>query len=55
MINWLMALITKSLNEKVHHFSLDFGSALLANILHAPSTLISLAQDPKQALKVTLP
>ncbi len=49
MIDWLMTLIKKSLNEKIHHFSLDFGSALLANIIHAPSTLLVLAQDPKQA------
>ena len=49
MINWLMTLIKKSLAEKIHHFSLDFGSALLANIIHAPSTLLGLAQDPKQA------
>lgn len=49
MINWLMTLIKRSLKEKIHHFSLDFGSALLANIIHAPSTLAALAQDPKQA------
>lgn len=49
MINWIMNLIKKSLKEKIHHFSLDFGSALLANIIHAPSTLTALSQDPKQA------
>jgi len=49
MVNWLMTLIKKSLNEKIHHFSLDFGSALLANIIHAPSTLVALANDHKQA------
>lgn len=54
MINWIMALIKRSLKEKIHHFSLDFGSALLANIIHAPSTLAALAQDPKQAQVVPL-
>ena len=54
MINWLMSLIQKSLKDKIHHFSLDFGSALLANIIHAPSTLMNLAQDPKQAQHVRL-
>lgn len=49
MVNWIMNLIKKSLTEKIHHFSLDFGSALLANIIHAPTTLSSLSQDPKQA------
>lgn len=52
MINWLMNLIKRSLKEKIHHFSLDFGSALLANIIHAPSTLVSLSKDPKQAQMV---
>jgi hypothetical protein len=54
MVGWLMALIKKSLTEKIHHFSLDFGSALLANIIHAPSTLLALAQDPKQAQYVLM-
>jgi hypothetical protein len=52
MINWLMNLIKQSLKEKIHHFSLDFGSALLANIIHAPSTLSDLTKDPKQAQQV---
>lgn len=52
MVNWIMSLIKKSLKEKIHHFSLDFGSALLANIIHAPSTLTALSQDPKQAQMV---
>jgi hypothetical protein len=47
-----MALIKKSLSEKMHHFSLDFGSALLANIIHAPTTLVVLSQDPRQAQMV---
>jgi len=39
MINWLMNLIRKSTTTKIHQFSLDFGSALLANIIHTGSTL----------------
>jgi hypothetical protein len=39
MINWLMAMIKRSTTQKIHQFSLDFGSALLANIIHTPSTL----------------
>ena len=54
MIKWLMNLINKSLTDKIHHFSLDFGSALLANIIHAPSTLTALSADPKQAQHVSI-
>lgn len=39
MINWLMNFIRKSTSTKIHQFSLDFGSALLANIIHTTSTL----------------
>lgn len=45
-----MELITKSITDKsIHHFSLDFGSALLANIIHSPSTLAHLATNPPYA------
>jgi hypothetical protein len=54
MIKWLMNLINRSLTDKIHHFSLDFGSALLANIIHAPSTLTALSADPKQAQHVPI-
>jgi hypothetical protein len=43
MIDWLMSLIKESIKTKIHHFSLDFGSALLANIIHAPTTLTALS------------
>lgn len=53
LINWLMELITKSITDKsIHHFSLDFGSALLANIIHSPSTLAHLATNPSYAQHV---
>lgn len=55
MINWLMELISKSVTDKsIHHFSLDFGSALLANIIHAPSTLAHLASQPQNAQNVSI-
>ena len=54
MINWIMDLISKSINDKsIHHFSLDFGSALLANIIHAPTTLAYLSSKPQYAQNVT--
>jgi hypothetical protein len=54
MIDWLMNLIKDSIKTKIHHFSLDFGSALLANIIHAPTTLTALSEDPKQAQHVII-
>jgi hypothetical protein len=48
-----MDLISKSIGDKtIHHFSLDFGSALLANIIHAPSTLTYLSAKPQYAQNV---
>lgn len=48
-----MDLISKSIADKsIHHFSLDFGSALLANIVHAPSTLVYLSSKPTYAQNV---
>jgi len=39
MINWILKLLDKSKSTEIHIFSCDFSSALLANILHCPSTL----------------
>lgn len=39
MSEWIVKLIERSTSKEIHTFSLDFGSALLANILHANSTL----------------
>lgn len=48
-----MELISKSIHDKsIHHFSLDFGSALLANIIHAPSTLAHLSAKSTYAQNV---
>jgi len=55
MINWIMELISKSIHDKsIHHFSLDFGSALLANIIHAPSTLAHLSAKSTYAQHVSI-
>jgi hypothetical protein len=39
LIDWVVKLLERSTTAEIHTFSLDFGSALLANILHAPATL----------------
>jgi hypothetical protein len=38
LIDWVIALIERSSKKEIHIFSLDFASALLANILHASGT-----------------
>jgi hypothetical protein len=39
VVEYIIALVKRSLNKEVHIFSLDFSTALLANIFHAKSTL----------------
>ncbi len=38
IIEWIVELVKRSLKKEIHVFSLDFSSALLANILHAKET-----------------
>ena len=38
IIDYTVQLIERSAKKEVHIFSLDFSSALMANILHATST-----------------
>jgi hypothetical protein len=38
MIDWVIGLVERSIKKEIHIFSLDFASALMANILHATST-----------------
>lgn len=52
MINWVINLINKSLNTKIHVFCLDFASAMLANVIHTPSTIEYLEYNPEIATKV---
>ena len=39
LINWSIDLCFKSTKESINAFCLDFCSAMLANIIHTPSTL----------------
>jgi hypothetical protein len=48
MMQWCIKLIQKYKKQSLHVFCLDFGSALLANLLHASSTLEML--ESKQTL-----
>ena len=54
MIDWIVKLIERSTTHEIHTFSLDFGSALLANILHANATLDSLEKNASFTKSVTL-
>lgn len=38
LIEWIVKLLERSTMTEIHIFSLDFASALLANILHANAT-----------------
>lgn len=39
MVQWVLNLLNKSLSSKIHVFCLDFASAMMANIIHTPSTI----------------
>jgi hypothetical protein len=52
MVSWIVKLIGRSLEKEVHVFSLDFSSALLANILHAKSTTETMCKDEKFVSKL---
>jgi predicted type IV restriction endonuclease len=47
MIQWVLKLLEKSKSQDIHIFSLDFSSALLANILHSHNTLDYLEKNVK--------
>ena len=48
IIQWVLKLLEKSKSLDIHIFSLDFASALLANILHSHNTLEYLEKNAKQ-------
>ena len=54
MIDWIVKLMERSTTTEIHTFSLDFGSALLANILHANSTLDFLEKNASFTKNVTI-
>ena len=35
LIHWVLLLVKKSINTKVHVFCLDFATAMLANVVHS--------------------
>lgn len=48
MMSWCLKLLEKSRSgADIHIFSLDFSSALLANLLHSYSTLDALEKQPR--------
>ena len=46
MVDWIIKLLERSTTKEIHTFSLDFGSALLAAILRANTTVEILEKDP---------
>lgn len=38
MLEWVLSLVERGSKKEIHIFSLDFATALLANILHSPTT-----------------
>ena len=54
MIDWILKLLDKSKGTDIHIFSLDFSSALLANILHCPTTLEKLEAEPDLAKDIMM-
>ena len=54
MVMWVLKLLEKSKSLDIHIFSLDFSSALLANILHSHNTLEHLEKNPKQTKEIMI-
>ena len=53
MIPWCIKLLQKyRKGADIHSFCLDFASALLANLLHASSTLERLESDERQTTEI---
>lgn len=46
LINWSIDLCFLSVKQNINAFCLDFCSAMLANIIHTPSTLEYLSSNP---------
>jgi hypothetical protein len=51
LLTWLSKLITRSSSNDIHVFCLEYGSALIANILHSNATLNHL-DDNKEKTKI---
>lgn len=46
LINWVLYLVRRSLNTKIHMFCLDFATAMLANVVHSRWCQDALAKKP---------
>eukprot|EP00826_Nyctotherus_ovalis_P047145 TRINITY_DN5386_c0_g5_i1.p1 TRINITY_DN5386_c0_g5~~TRINITY_DN5386_c0_g5_i1.p1 ORF type:complete len:313 (-),score=84.22 TRINITY_DN5386_c0_g5_i1:276-1214(-) len=53
MIEWIVKLLERSLAKDVHVFVLDFGSALLANVLRSRAAAEELENDPELTKSVS--
>lgn len=47
LIAWVLALVRKSLNTKIHMFCLDFATAMLANMVHSRTCQTNLEKKPE--------
>lgn len=47
MIAWVLLLVKKSLNTKIHMFCLDFATAMLANVIHSRWCQEALGKKPE--------
>lgn len=52
LINWSIELCFRAAKETINPFCLDFCSAMLANIIHTPSTLEYLKNNQKFAFEI---
>ena len=50
LVQWVLLLVKKSLNTKVHVFCLDFATAMLANVIHSRWTQEALAKKPEMVV-----
>ena len=46
LITWVLALVRKSLNTKIHMFCLDFATAMLANLVRSRTCQANLEKKP---------
>lgn len=52
VIPWVLSLVKKSLNTKIHMFCLDFATAMLANLVHSRSCQASLERRPETVVLI---
>ena len=52
MIMWVLLLVKKSLNTKIHMFCLDFATAMLANVVHSRWCQDALVKKPEVVVHI---